>query len=90
MSESDACKPSLNEEFDYEPMPDGCILFKQSSGQIISLNPPAELILSYCDGETELGKVYELTCDEMELEKSAFDETISSLFEQKVLLTPTS
>ncbi len=89
MAVSDVSKPILNEEFDYEPMPDGCILFKQASGQIISLNPPAELILSFCDGETDIASIFTLSGDEMELDRETFDEVINSLFEQKVLLLPT-
>ncbi len=69
-------------------MPDGCILFKQSSGQIISLNPPAELILSFCDGKTTVARMFELSRDEMELTREQFEETIEKLFEQSVLLAP--
>ena len=52
-------KPQLNETFEWEPMPDGCLLFSQETGQVLSVNPTAELILSFCDGENSIEEIYD-------------------------------
>lgn len=79
-------KPTLNEKFVWEPMPDGCILYCQESGQILTLNPAAELILSYCDGATALGEVYAAVAKEAELPDDAFWVTVTRCLDEKVLL----
>ena len=79
-------KFKLNESFVWEPMPDGCILYSQTSGQIITVNPTAELILTYCDGETTLQQVFQNVTEDAPLEPSAFQAAVDKLIEEKVLL----
>lgn len=79
-------KLKLNEEFVWEPMPDGCILYRQSSGQIMTVNPAAELILTYCDGDTPLKDVYQSVSTDVELTEPAFLEAVQKLMDENVLL----
>ena len=81
-----ALKYKLNEEFVWEPMPDGSILYAQSSGQIITVNPVTELILSFCDGETTLPQIFATILEDVPIEQSSFDEAIQKLIAEKVLL----
>ncbi|MEW6302154.1 MAG: PqqD family peptide modification chaperone [Verrucomicrobiota bacterium] len=83
-------KLSLNEQFVWEPMPDGCILYCQDSGQIITLNPTAELILSYCDGATSLREVYHAMTQETPIAEDVFFSTVQRFLDEKVLLPATS
>jgi len=79
-------KFKLNESFVWEPMPDGCILYSQTSGQIITVNPTAELILTYCDGETTLQQVFQSVIEDAPLEPSVFQTAVEKLIEEKILL----
>ncbi len=82
-------KPQLNEAFDWEPMPDGCLLFSQETGQVLTVNPTAELILSFCDGELTVDEIYDQISQDIELPRESFEETIGRFIEEKVLLTET-
>lgn len=80
----------LNEGFVWEPMNDGCILYCQSTGQIITINPTAELILTYCDGETPLNEVYQAVIEDAPMDESAFQSSITKFLEEKVLIPVTA
>lgn len=41
----------VGDGFSWEPIPDGCLLFEESTGRLLTLNPAAEAVLSHCDGE---------------------------------------
>jgi PAS domain-containing protein len=75
----------LNEAFVWEPMPDGCILYCQQTGQILTVNPAAELILSYCDGLTSMEDVLRAVNEDLALAPGEFDEVVKALIEQEVL-----
>ena len=79
-------KPQLNQSFDWEPMPDGCLLFSQETGQVLTVNPTAELILSFCDGENSLDQIYGDITKDLELPRESFLETIDRFISEKVLL----
>jgi hypothetical protein len=81
--------PRLNEDFGWEPMPDGSVVYSMDSGSIVTINAVTELILSYCDGETSLRKILESVRADLEetaLSEEEFLKTIHSLIEQKILL----
>jgi len=79
-------KFKLNETFVWEPMPDGCILYCQTSGQILTINPTAELILTYCDGETPLQTIYQSVIEDAPLTEAEFQTAVQKLIEENVLL----
>jgi len=79
-------KPRLNETFDWEPMPDGCILFSQETGQVLTVNPTAELILTFCDGENSLETIYEDVSKDIDIPRDAFLETVERFVKEEVLL----
>lgn len=80
-------KPRLNETFDWEPMPDGCILFSQETGQVLTVNPTAELILTFCDGEHSLDEIYKDLCQDVEMPRDTFIETVERFVKEEVLVT---
>ena len=86
MNELGKFKPTLNEKFAWEPMPDGCILYCQESGQILTLNPAAELMLSYCDGTATLEEICSEVTQESELSQDDFWTTVARCLEEKVLV----
>ena len=83
----DGTRYKLNERFTWEPMPDGCILYCQDSGQIMTLSPVVELILTYCDGETPIRTVFESVLQDAELSEESFCKTVDQLVSEKVLLS---
>jgi|GEM_PF-2129688 len=87
-------KPFLNENFGWEPMPDGSVVYSFDSSQIITLNPVAELILSFCDGETTVRSVIDSVREELgsgtETSEELFLKAIDELIQQNVLLLPTN
>ncbi len=80
-------KPQLNDAFDWEPMPDGCLLFSQETGQVLTVNPTAELILSFCDGEHSLEDIYQDISRDVEIPKESFQETVERFIAEKVILS---
>lgn len=79
-------KFKLNETFVWEPMPDGCILYCQTSGQILTINPTAELILTYCDGETTLQGIYQAVNEDAPMDEASFQSAVQKLIEENVLI----
>ncbi len=79
-------KPRLNNKFIWEPMPDGCLLWCEESGQILILNPMAELILTYCDGETRLLEISANLAEEVPITQELFLKSIRRFLAEKVLL----
>ncbi len=49
--ELDSQRLMVGERFAWEPIPDGCLLFEESTGKLLTLNPAAEAVLAHCDGE---------------------------------------
>lgn len=79
-------KLKLNEGFVWEPMNDGCILYCQSTGQIITVNPTAELILTYCDGEMSLEQIFLAVNEDAPMDRAAFESSVSKFLDEKVLI----
>jgi hypothetical protein len=86
MNELAELAPTLNATFVWEPLPDGCILYCQESGRILTLNPTAELILSYCDGATTLSEIFTLLAEETALGPDAFWSAVKQCLEEQVLV----
>lgn len=56
----------VGSQFSWEPIPDGCMLFEESTGKLLTLNPAAEAVLAHCDGEltgAEISTVLETDFD---------------------------
>ncbi len=79
-------KPKLNEAFGWEPVPDGCLIYSLDSTQMLTLNPMAELILTYCDGSTSLPQIFQELRAEATLDEAEFVQTIETLLKEKVLI----
>ena len=62
MSELDTQRLMVGGTFSWEPIPEGCLLYEETTGKLLTLNPTAEAILAHCDGEltgTEICRVLE-------------------------------
>jgi len=79
-------KLKLNEGFVWEPMNDGCILYCQATGQILTVNPTAELILTYCDGELSLGEVFQAVTQDAPMDEQVFQDSVTKFLAEKVLI----
>ena len=79
-------KPRVNEEFGWEPIEDGCIVYSMDSTQILTLNALAEMILTYCDGTLGLPEIYAEINLVAPLSQDAFMEVINQLVSEKALL----
>lgn len=58
----DAQRLVIGEGFAWESIPDGCLLYEERTGKLITMNPIAEAVLTHCDGEltgAEIGQILE-------------------------------
>jgi hypothetical protein len=49
--------PVVKDGFLFEPIPEGCMLFEEASGKLITLNEAAEAVLTFCDGEHSVADI---------------------------------
>lgn len=47
----------VGSHFAWEPIPEGCLLFEEGTGKLLTLNPAAEAVLAHCDGELTGGEI---------------------------------
>lgn len=80
-----AMHPRVTDRFLWEPLPDGCLLYEQSTGELLTLNDPAELILSHCDGEHSVQELCRRMKSEFELVPSTTLNLIDQLFTAGVI-----
>lgn len=78
-------RPTITDRFFWEPLPDGCLLFEEATGELITLNGPAELILSHCDGEHSIGDLQRMVEAELEVSPSVTEELIRRLLSAGVI-----
>ncbi len=50
-------RPIVGDTFSWEPIPEGCLLFEEGTGKLLTLNPSAEAVLTHCDGEQTVGEI---------------------------------
>ncbi len=50
-TELDPQRLAVGEQFTWEPIPDGCLIYEERTGKLLTLNPAAEAVLAHCDGE---------------------------------------
>jgi hypothetical protein len=79
-------KPSLNEEWGWEPVEDGCMVYSLDSTTIMTLNAAAELVLSYCDGSRTVAELYAVAREEAGIAEHAFFELMERLFKERVVI----
>ena len=79
-------KPALNPDFAWEPMPDGCLVYRTESGQVLTLNPAAELILSYCDGTATVRGIFDEISAEIPMPEAEFLAAISQFLKENAVV----
>jgi hypothetical protein len=57
----------VREGFSWEPIPDGCLLFEERTGKLLTLNPAAEAVLAHCDGELTAAEITARLTSEFEI-----------------------
>ncbi len=85
---SPTLKPRLNENLNWEPIEDGCVIYSTESTVVITLNALAELLLTYCDGESSLAEIYSILNDENPIPVAEFDALVERLLTEGILVTP--
>lgn len=78
-------RPTITDRFSWEPLPDGCLLFEEATGELLTLNGPAELILSHCDGEHSIEELRRIVEVELEISPSVTEEMIRRLLSAGVI-----
>ena len=78
MSEEDLAGHRLvvGEGFSWEPIPDGCLLFEESTGRLLTLNPAAEAVLAHCDGELTGAEISRVRINTMMLREGSSNKKV--------------
>jgi len=66
-------------------MPDGCLVFRTDSGQVLTLNPAAELILTYCDGAMTVAEIFREITTDLPMPEADFLAAIDKLAKEQAL-----
>ena len=79
-------KPRLNGEFGWEPVEDGCLIYSLNSSKVITLNSLSELVLTYCDGETDLPTIHARINEDAPMSPEELLRVVDQLIAETVLL----
>lgn len=78
-------KLELCDGYRWEALPDGCLLYHESSGKVVTLNEAAELVLMHCDGEHTEDELCQLLVEETELTPSACHQALADLKKEGIV-----
>jgi hypothetical protein len=81
-------RPVIRECFYWEEVPEGCLLYEEGDGRLVVLNPSAELVLTYCDGEHSLCEIKSELGGDERLTSDMIAEALERLIEARVVLGP--
>jgi aminopeptidase-like protein len=80
--------PSLQENFLWESIPDGAILYEEPGGKLVVLNTAAEWVLCYCDGEHTVVEMFRDLELSGTMSSEAASKALDSLIEAGVVSAP--
>jgi hypothetical protein len=86
----DSYVPVLKEGFLFEPIPEGCMLFEESTGKLVTLNEAAEAVLTYCDSEHTVADICREVSQELQISQRDVRGALQELLAQGVLEPPPS
>lgn len=81
-------RPVIRDGFIWEPIPEGCLLFEEATGKLVTLNPAAEAVLGYCDGELTVAEIIRELESEFGVESIEAAATLSRLIDERVITPP--
>lgn len=87
---SDSYTPVLKEGFLFEPIPEGCLLLEEATGNLITLNSAAEAVLTYCDNALSVAEICRIVEEEWQVPRDEVRQAIARLMELGVLIAPPS
>lgn len=80
--------PELSDGFLWEPIPDGCLLFEESTGKLITLNASAEAVLTHCDGELTVAQICRILESDFQIPSEETRSVLKRLLEEGVISPP--
>ncbi len=82
--------PVVQDGFLWEPIQDGCLMYHEVSGKLVTLNFTAEAVLSYCDGEHTVSEISRELEDTMQIAAAHTMESLERLIEAGLISPPSS
>jgi hypothetical protein len=82
---SEADIPTIREGYLWEPIPEGCLLFQEKTGKLITLNSSAEAVLTHCDGELTVGEICRVLENEFQIPAAETGSVLKRLREEQVI-----
>lgn len=83
--EFDSCLPEVKESFLWEPIPEGCVLFEEATGKLLTLNSSAEAILTHCDGELTVSELCSILENDFQVPPEETRAVLRQLMEEQVI-----
>lgn len=80
--------PEVSDGFLWEPIPDGCMLFEESTGKLITLNASAEAVLTHCDGELTVAEICRTLERDFQIPAEETRSVLKQLVAEKVISAP--
>ena len=77
----------VGDGFSWEPIPDGCLLFEEGTGRLLTLNPAAEAVLAHCDGELTGAEISRTLETDYDIPPAETRSLLQRLCEEGVILT---
>ena len=71
--------PLVRDGFSWEPIPDGCILYEESTGKMITLNATAEAVLTHCYGELTVAEICRTIEDDFQVTREEAESVLKRL-----------
>ena len=82
--------PVVSDGFLWEPIPDGCLLFEEATGKLITLNAAAEAVLTYCDNEHTVAEICRSVEEDLQIPANEARSVLNQLLELGAILPPPS
>ncbi len=77
--------PTVRDGFLWEPIPDGCFLYEESTGKLITLNASAEAVLTHCDGESTVAEICQAVESDFQISREEAEEVLKKLISEGVI-----
>jgi hypothetical protein len=80
-----APSPLIRDGFLWESLDEGCLLYHEESGKMVTLNHEAEIVLSHCTGEFPLPDLLRLLEEEFAMAPTAAQAALRQLEDEGVI-----
>lgn len=85
----DTFAPEVRPGFLWEPVPDGCLLFEESTGKLLTLNAAAEIVLTHADGQLTVIEICATLEHDFQIPAPETRSLLQRLMDEGVLLPQT-